>query len=212
MFKVVTLLGVLVSTNLASAGILFEPYYKVSSTKSIKVDRSKDQETETIKQREEKGLRAGLSFFSLFKLNLAVGQSFLVTTSTTDTIKDEYDEIDFNKELNTSTAEPGKEVKQKETQNNARVTLVFDPSFWIFIARLKAGITARQRIVELFQDDVLLSHVDPGITYKPNAGVGVGIKLTPNMYFMIEYGFYFYKFPETEPFEREATISYGFSI
>ncbi|MEZ4743929.1 MAG: hypothetical protein R3B45_16030 [Bdellovibrionota bacterium] len=194
------------------AGITIAPYYSVSSTKSITTKQSQGTETEKISQREEKGLKAGISFWRLFKLQLAVGQNFKTTTTTEQEITDEYDEIDFNSELDTSTRTPGKSTKIKDTQNKAKLSIVLDPGFWIFIARLKAGVTATQRKIEVFEEDQLISKVDPEPTYKPHAGVGLGIKFTRRMYGMIEYNFFFYKFPKPEPFEREAAISFAFSI
>lgn len=199
-------------TTTAQARITFEPYYSVSSTKNIQPNRAKGTETETIEQREEKGLRAGIGLWRWFGLNLEVGQGFGVKTSTTGTIKDNYGQIDFNEELNSSTEAPGKELKVKDTQNNGRVNLLFDPSFWIFIFRFKAGVTAQQRITTLFNDGVEVKRTEPPITYKPNASLGVGVRIGPRMFFMIEYGVYFYSFPKPEPFERQASVSYGFAI
>lgn len=189
----------------------FEPYVSLTSNKSITTNRSDGTETEKIRERQEAGIRAGLSFFRLFKLNLSAGQSVLTTTiSESEIIKDEYDEINFGSEIDTSTE--GKETKTEETQNKARLSLLFDPGFWIFIARLKIGVTARQRLLKVYQDDALVKNLEPPITFKPHAGVGLGVKLAPRMYFMVEYSFYYYKFPELEPFERAATISYGIGI
>jgi len=50
------------------------------------------------------------------------------------------------------------------------------------------------------------------ITYKPTASAGAGVRIGRTMYFMAEYGFFFYKFPETKPFEREVSVSYGVSL
>lgn len=200
------------SADSAYAGITFSPYYSVSSTKSISPKPKSGTETETISQREEKGISAGLSFFRLFGLSLSVGQNFATKTTTEQTIKDEYGEIDFDSELDTSTRTPGKEVKIKDTQNKAKFSFYLDPGFWIFIARAKVGVTATQRKVETFQDDILIDQKDPAPTYKPHAGVGLGVRFSPRIFAMTEYNFFFYKFPEKEPFEREATVSFAFSI
>jgi alpha-acetolactate decarboxylase len=53
---------------------------------------------------------------------------------------------------------------------------------------------------------------EPPITYKPYAGVGLGFRFSPKFFWMIEYQGYFYKFPETEPFQREVSVSFAFKI
>lgn len=194
----------------ANGEIIFEPYYSVSSNKSISPNRTKGTETEKISQREEKGIKAGVAFFRVLKLMLSVGQSFHVNTTTESVLKDEYDELDFSSELNSSTS--GQQKKKKETQNRARISFVFDPSFWIFVFRTKLGVTAKQRIVKLYVDDILQSSQEPDPNYHPHAGIGFGLKFTPRMYFLVDYSFYFYKFPDTKIFERELSISYGISI
>lgn len=190
--------------------IIFEPYYSVASTKSITSKSSNGTETEKISNREEKGIRAGLQFGSFFKIALSVGQSFHVTTTSENEIKDEYEELDFSADLDTSSI--GKQKKKKETQNRARFSFILDPSFSIFVLRTKVGVTANQRIVKLFVDDVEVSTDEPDPTYKPHAGVGFGVRISPSMYFLAEYGFYFYQFPETEPFEKSLSLSYGIKI
>ena len=194
----------------AIAGISFEPYYSVRSTKTVTGNRAEGTETEKIKQREEKGLRAGIRLGSLFQFTFGVGQSFTETTTTENEIVDEFDEIDFSSDLDSSTE--GKEKKVKEFDNRARISFSFDPSFSIFIFRLKAGVTAKQRIQELLIDDELQSRQEPDPTYNPHAGFGFGIRFNSQMFWMAEYSFDYYKFPELEPFERDLSVSFGFSI
>lgn len=202
----------MLSSQAAYSGINFEPYFSYRSTKGITSDRSEGTETETIKNREEKGIRAGIGIFSLLKIQASVGQSFTVTTKKTNQITDEYDEIDFEKELNYDPNSEVKDLKTKETDSRANVSVIVDPSFWIFIARVKAGVSARQRVVKVFEGDTMVLKKEPAITYKPIAGAGLGVKFSYNMYAIAEYSFYFYKFPETEPFERSVSLSLGFSI
>jgi hypothetical protein len=196
----------------AFARITFSPYYSVSSTKSISPKRKDSTETEKISQREEKGLSAGVSFFRIVGLSLSVGQNFKTTTTTEQTVTDEYGEIDLNSELDSSTRTPGMQTKIKDTQNKAKFSFYLDPGFWIFVARMKLGVTATQRKVQVFADDILVDTQDPAPTYKPHAGLGLGVRLSSRIFAIAEYTFFFYKFPEKEPFEREATISFGFSI
>jgi hypothetical protein len=196
----------------ALSWVTFEPYYAVSSTKNIKPDRKSGTETESITQREEKGLRAGIKIFRLLNLSAQAGQSFTVGTTRQQSITDDYGQIDFNSELETSVRTPGNETKMKETQNRGKVELGINPSFSIFILKAKAGVSARQRIVELSENDTLLSRVEPEPTYTPHAGAGFGIKFSPRMFWLAEYAVNFYKYPELEPFERELQISFGFSF
>ena len=205
----------------AFAGVSLAPYASIKSTKTKR--RSKDdpsKEDEVIKQRNEAGLRGALSLGSLFKLQLSAGQSKLTTTEKTDEVRDEYGEIDYSKDANMDTSNPLNEMKIVETQNNAKVTLIVDPSFSIFFVRAKAGVTARQRIVDtemtVFDDAGVGSTTKTSITvgpkYAAHSGVGLGVKFSPRIYAVAEYGFEHYNFPKVEPFEREVTVSFGVSI
>lgn len=210
LFRIVLVFGLFVVGHMAEAQITFSPYYSVRSTKSINPGETSDTEDETVKQKEEKGIRAGLRLGRLFKLTLGVGQSFSEATTKTNTVVDEFDEIDYSQDLNSTTV--GKEKKLKEWDNRARFSFHFDPSFAIFILKLKLGVTAKQRITELLIEDELHSRNEPDPTYNPHAGVGFGLRFTRQMFWLAEYSLDFYKFPETEPFERELTVSFGFSI
>ena len=99
--------------------------------------------------------------------------------------------------------------------------MTFDPGFWIFIMRAKAGVTATQRIVDTEQalvdadtgeSTIAKRSVTTGPTYKPHSGFGFGVRLGRTMYFMAEYNMFHYKFPEIEPFEREVAVSYAVSL
>lgn len=197
----------------AQAGVTIAPYVSIKSTKSIKPNaKDKSQENETVAQRKEAGIRAGLSLGSLFSLQLSAGQNKLTTTQKTQDAKDEYGQIDYQKDLNMSTEAPDTAVKITETQRNGKVSLVIDPSFSIFILRAKAGVTATQRILETEvtgKDKVTLN---PPPTYKPHSGFGVGIRFSPSMYAMAEYNFLHYAFPKIQPFEREVAVSFALSI
>ncbi len=194
------------------AGITFSPYVSIRSTKSVKPTKTKSTETETVKQRKEAGLRAGIKFFRLLSLQLSVGQSKLTTTEKTQAAKDEYGEIDYEKDFNMSTADPLQESKITETQSNGRVTLVVDPSFGFFMLRGKAGVIATHRKVDVEVDGALPVSKVFGPTYKPTSGFGAGIRFSPRMYAMAEYNFYHYAFPEPEPFEREVAVTYAIEL
>jgi hypothetical protein len=131
----------LFSGTSAYAGITVSQYVSIKSTKSVKPQKKdKSQETETVKQRQEAGIRGGISFWRLFRLFLGVGQSKLTTTEKVQDAKDEYGENDYEKDLNMSVDDPTQEIKVTETQNNAKLTVAIDPGFWIFILRAKAGV------------------------------------------------------------------------
>jgi hypothetical protein len=207
---VASMLGTLGSE--AQAGITLSPYVSIRSTKSVNPNKKNGTETEKIRQHQEMGVMAGVSFWRLFRTSLSVGQSKMTSTETTQAAVDEYDQIDYKKDLNMSTDDPTKEVKLTETQNVARFSLMVDPSFWIFIMRAKVGVTATQRIIEKEELGAQTSKVTKGPFYKPHSGVGAGIRLTPSMYFMAEYSAYHYKFPEVEPFERQLSVSYSVAL
>lgn len=126
---------------------------------------------------------------------------------------DEYNKIDIAKDLDMDTAQPDNLVKLTETQRVGQFSVMLDPSFSIFILRLKLGITAMQRIITKDELGVGTSTITVGPTYNPHSGVGAGIRFSSNMYFMAEYSFYHYNYPsKVEPFERELTVSYNVSI
>jgi len=208
------LLGMAFSFSpVAYAGVTVSPYVSIKSTKTVKPQKKdKSKETETVKQRQEAGIRGSISFWRLFSLAASVGQSKLTTTEKVQNAKDEYGEIDYEKDLNMSTENPEQELKITETQRNAKLTVAIDPGFWIFILRAKAGVTAQQRILETEQEGSTPTSLTFGPTYKPHSGFGLGVRFSRTMYAMAEYTFNHYKFPEIEPFEREATISFSISL
>ncbi|MGE0173124.1 MAG: hypothetical protein AB7T49_10075 [Oligoflexales bacterium] len=200
-------------TQTTYAGISIEPFVSISSKKAIKPNKAGSTTAdETVTQRTTYGVRGSLSFWRLMKFQLSVGQNKLDTTTKTSEAVDEFDEIDFEKDLNMDTSQQDADVKMSETQRKASAAFVLDPSFWIFIMRMKAGVQATQRLMTLQQGDSPEESYTSPITYKPVASVGLGVRLGRTMYAMAEYGAFFYKFPETEPFEREVTISYGISL
>ena len=197
----------------ARAGIEVSPYVSIKSTKSVKPNaKDKSQENETVKQRQEAGLRAGVSFFSLMRFQVSVGQNKLTTTQKSQDAKDEYGEIDYQKDLNMSVDDPAQEVKITETQRNGKASLVFDLGFSILMLRAKAGLTATQRIVETEVTGKAKETKNFGPTYKPHSGFGAGVRLSPTMYVMAEYNFLHYQFPKIQPFEREVAVTYSVSF
>ncbi len=211
----VRLMGILALVALASpalAGLSISPFVSISSTKSVQPNRKESTEKETIKQRQTVGLRAALSFWSLMRTELSVGQNALTTTEKVSEITDEYGEIDFEKDADLATDNPDNEVKIIETQRRARFSFIFDPGFWIFIARAKVGVEARQRLLKVEEIGKAPVELTPSPSYSPLASVGFGVKLGYGTFAMMEYGFLYYKFPKTDVFERELSVSYGISL
>lgn len=209
-FAGMVLLTMVISAT-AHGGITVSPFASMSSTKSIKPGAS-GTEKETTKQRTTYGLQGSLSVFRLLKIQASVGQNELVTTQKTSESVDEFGEIDYEKDMNMSTEDPESEVKISEKMLQARLGIALDPSFWIFIMRAKVGAQATKRDFTLEQTGQEKQVLEGPITYKPYAGAGAGVRFTPRMFFMAEYTFLFYKFPEYEPFMREVSVSFNVSI
>ena len=211
---IIALLGWGFSSHQAQAKMFtFAPYYGLSSTKKINTNKSdKSQEDTVNKTREEYGIKLGLKLGRLFKTEFSVGQSILTVTEKTRDAVDEFDEIDYEEDLNMDTSDPDVDVKTTDEILNARFGLIFDPSFYIFVLRTKLGVKAQKRKLTLEQPPSAPVVSEPPITYKPYAGAGLGVKISRKMFFIIEYVGHFYKFPETEPFQREVTVSYNIAF
>ena len=208
-----TALLALCCASQAMATVYVSPYLSIRSTKTVDPSKtSSGQEDQKTQQYKEAGINAGVGFWRLFRASLAVGQAASTITEKQALAVDEYDEIDFHKDLNMSTDNPDNLIKITDTQRRATFSLEIDPSFWIFIMRAKLGVTAQQRIVQTETAGSPNQTVTKGPTYKPLSGVGLGVILTPSMYFMVEYSAYHYKFPKMEPFERQLTVNYTVSI
>jgi len=206
--------AILLVSSGAWAKVTISPYVSIKSTKSVTPGKKDSStENETIKQRQEYGIQASVSFWRLFKTQLSVGQSRQTSTSKVSEVKDEYGKIDFATDLNMDTDQPDNEVKLTETQRVGKFSLMLDPSFSIFILRFKVGVTAMQRIIEKEEMGVEPSSITVGPKYNPHSGFGAGIRFSPRMFFMAEYNFFHYNYPtQIEPFERELAVSYNVSI
>lgn len=214
MRKASILAGLLLASAIAPsafARVEIAPYVSIKSTKSVTPGKNKTEDS-SVKQRQEYGIKASVSFWRLFKTSLSLGQSKTTTTHQTNNAVDEYNEIDFSKDFNMDTSDPTNTMTLTETQRIGKFSLMIDPSFSIFIVRAKIGVTARQRIIEKSEAGRPDEKLEAPITYNPHSGVGVGVKFGPRMYFMAEYEMYHYAAPKLEPFERELSISYNVSI
>lgn len=201
-------------SNVASAQFTITPYASIKSNKTIVPDlENPGQEEERIDERQEFGIRAALDLGTLFSFQLGLGQSTSKMTEKAGRVVDTYDKIDLQQELNMSTDDPNKDVRITEVQNVGSASIVFDPSFSVFIFRVKLGITAMQRIFTKEEVDLPTERIEDGPVYLPHSGVGFGIEITPGMYFMAEYELLHYNFPpKGEPFERQLTVSYSIEI
>jgi hypothetical protein len=205
---------ILLVSSHAWAKVTISPYVSIKSTKSVTPGKKDSStENETIKQRQEYGINASVSFWRVFKTQLSLGQSQLTTTSKVSEAKDEYGKIDFAQDLNMDTDQPDNEVKITETQRVGKFSLLLDPSFSVFILRFKIGVTAMQRIIEKEEMGVEPATLTVGPKYNPHSGFGAGIRFSPRMFFMAEYNFFHYNYPtQIEPFERELSVSYNVTI
>ncbi|MCX6127886.1 MAG: hypothetical protein NTX25_02335 [Proteobacteria bacterium] len=174
----------------AWAGLTISPYVSIKSTKSVTPGKkNKGTEDETLKQRQEYGVQASLSFWRLFKTQISVGQSKTTSTTKVSAAADEYGKIDVSKDLDMDTSQPDNQVKLTETQRVGKFSLLIDPSFSIFILRLKIGVTALQRIIDKEELGAEPSSITVGPQYNPHSGIGAGIRFSSNMFFMAEYNF-----------------------
>jgi len=210
--RLMTLIVTMFAAEQALARIYVSPFVSTSSTKKISPAKTgSGKETSSTAQRTTYGINAGVSFWKLFSLQLSVGRAQLDQTTKTQDAADDFSQIDLEEDLKMDTSDPDSEVRKVEITDKAGASVMIDPGFWIFIARAKVGVQALRRTVSLTQDDVT-TNTTPPILYKPLAGGGFGIRLSPKMKAMAEYQFFFYNYPELKPFEREVSITYSISI
>lgn len=199
--------------------ISITPYAGVSSTKGIKPAKvtpigQKDTKTssnETVTQRQNVGLKVDVKFFRLFGLNVTGAYNKIDTTKSSGAMRDEFGEIDFKKDIvGTSSAD----FNYQEEQRMATAKVGLYPSIGKLIGvKVEAGVRARQRIIK--SENKLTGdtkNINDPIRFHPTATAGGSIKLGGMAKFMIDYSFYFLKFPETNPHEQEVTIGMGVSI
>ncbi|MBC7659377.1 MAG: hypothetical protein H7249_06685 [Chitinophagaceae bacterium] len=194
----------------AFAGLEVAPYVSLKSTKAL--TPGKNSEDESIKQRQEYGIKASLSFWRLLRTELSLGQSKTTTTQKTNAPVDEYKQINYSKDFDMDTSNAANTMKLTELQRVGKFSLILDPSFSIFIVRLKLGITAVQRTIDKVEAGKPDQTIVKGPSYNPHSALGLGVRVSSKMYFMAEYEMYHYAYPKLEPFERSVSISYNVSI
>ena len=186
-----TLAAIVSQGAAANVKVDISPYFSIKSTKSVTPgNNSKTIDDEKVLQRQEMGVKATVSVWKFMKFQLSVGENTSQKKEAVTEVTDEYDEIDFQTELAIDTSDPTAEATIKEKQRIGKISFVLDPSFSVFIARFKLGITARQRIIDRSQAGIADAQVVDGPTYKPHTGLGFGVKLAPSIYWIAEYEFY----------------------
>ncbi len=206
--------------TLHAGALTVGPYASVSSTKAIKPDNiagtnsSATTETQTVTQRLTYGVKADLRLGRLFVLSANGGVNKVDTTKKSIAMRDEYGDIDFQKDANVDVSNSDAPYRYKEEQRLANVQLTVAPrlfgGLWI---KAGAGVRARQRLITITDDTAGTSQsIKDPIRYSPSAVAGIGINLLGAFSASMEYKFYFPKFPKTEPHEQEVLVTAGVQI
>lgn len=209
-FSVVTLL-VMAMPAFAAGRVTVGPYASVSSTKGIKPNKMKSASDETVTQRTTYGLRVGVRLGKFFSLGVDAGTNNVDTSKKAAKLRDEYGDIDFQKDLNVDPA-AGFDYRYQEEQRLAKVQLVIQPIVTrVLTVKAAAGVRARQRIIKVTDksEAPASKSVTDGPRYQPTAMAGVNVRLFRAFSANIQYDFYFMKFPKTEPHEQEVSVGFG---
>lgn len=206
---------------LAFGRVSIGPYASVSSTKAIKPDKvGKDKEsdastaTETVTQRTTYGLKIDVRLSKLFQLNVNGGVNAIDQTKKPVAMRDEYGDIDFQKDANVDPNAQSEEYRYKEEQRLATAKLSIAPMVtkWLSVMA-SAGVRARQRLIDVENKATgEVKKIEDPIRYHAVAGAGFKARLLRAFTAHAEYNFYFLKFPETEPHEQEVVVGFGVSI
>jgi hypothetical protein len=211
----VAVLALCVSTPaLAMGRFSIVPYASVSSTKAIKPSESKDSSEESINQRTTYGLKIDVRLFSLLTFSLQGGTNVIDKTKKQSAVRDEFKEIDFEKDLNLDTTDPKHEYRYQEEQRLGTAKLLITPRLGRYLwLKVGGGVRARQRLINLTdkENNQKVSIKDP-IRYHAVATAGAGVRLFSSVSAQAEYNFTFIKFPKTEPHEQEVLVGFGISI
>lgn len=204
----------------AASGITISPYASVSSTKAIKPekavkkDTSSTSQTETVTQKTTYGLKVDVRLSKLFYLGVGGGTNKTDVTRKSVAMRDEYGDIDFQKDANVDPNNQDATYKMSEQQNLARAEIMIQPIFFNFLwAKAGVGVRARQRLVTV-TDSIKneSTKIKDPIRYAAVGTVGLGARLLRAFSAHAEYKFYFLKFPKTQPHEQEALIGFGVTI
>jgi hypothetical protein len=203
-------------TALAAGALSIGPYASVSSSKAIK-PKVKEANTaeETTTQRTTYGVKVDLRLSKLFTLGVNVGTNKVDTTKKASAMRDEFGEIDYEKDLNVDPNNQGGEYRYQEEQRLGTAQLIINPALWpgkIWI-KAGAGVRARQRLLSIEDTATDKSEkLTDKIRYHALATAGLQLRLLRAISAGIEYKFYFIKAPELEPHEQEALVTFGLQI
>ena len=202
------------SQALAQGRLSVVPYASVSSTKAIKPNQKKDSSEETVNQKTTYGLKIDVRLFSLLQLSVQGGVNNTDKTKKVTALRDEYGEIELQKDLDLDTSNPKNEYRYQEEQRLASAKLFLTPRLGRFLwIKAGGGVRARQRLISTTDKvtDTKTSLTDP-IRYHAVATAGAGVRLFQGVSAHAEYNFTFIKFPKTEPHEQEVLVGFGVSI
>ena len=198
----------------AAGRLSIVPYASVSSSKSIKPTKSKDASEESVNQRTTYGLKIDVRLLSVVSLQVQGGVNQLDKTKKQSAVRDEFKEIDFEKDLNLDTGDASHQYRYQEEQRLGVAKLVLSPRLGKYLwVRAGAGVRARQRMISVTDKvkEEKTSIKDP-IRYHAVGSAGIGIRLFGATSAQVEYNFYFMKFPKTQPHEQEVSVGFAVSI
>ena len=212
---------VLLSGEAFAQRLSLVPFASVSSTKAIKPASAGKKDggastssTESVTQRTTYGLRLDVRLSRLFALSVSGGTNVVDQTKKAVAVRDEFGDINFQKDANVDPSNQNAEYRYKEEQRLGVAKLVIQPMLtsWLTV-KASAGVRARQRLIDVEdKTKATTSHIKDPIRYNAVAGTGLSARLLRAFTAHIEYNFYFIKFPKTQPHEQEALIGFGVSI
>lgn len=190
------------------------PFASVSSTKSIKPSADKESSEEVVSQRTTYGVRIGVGLSRFFGLDIKAGVNDVDRTKKAVAMRDEFGDIDFQKDVNVNPADQNASYRYQESQKLGTAKLVFSPRLLSFVwLNVGAGVRARKRDITVTDTAAGTKHrIDDPIRYHATGSAGLGFRLLRAFSGSIEYSFYFLKFPELEPHEQEVAVSFGVSL
>jgi hypothetical protein len=188
-------LAALSDNALAASRFTVGPFASVSSTKSIKPTADKESSEEVVTQRTTYGLRIGVGLSRFFGLDIKGGVNEVDRTKKAVAMRDEFGDIDFQKDANVNPDDQNATYRYQESQKVGTAKLVFSPRLFSFV-----WLNGTKQVID-----------DP-IRYHAIGSAGLGFRLLRAFTGSIEYSFYFLKFPELEPHEQEVAVSFGVSI
>ncbi len=207
-------LAALSDNALAASRFTVGPFASVSSTKSIKPTADKESSEEVVTQRTTYGLRIGVGLSRFFGLDIKGGVNEVDRTKKAVAMRDEFGDIDFQKDANVNPDDQNATYRYQESQKVGTAKLVFSPRLFSFVwLNVGAGVRARKRDLTVTDSVAGTKQViDDPIRYHAIGSAGLGFRLLRAFTGSIEYSFYFLKFPELEPHEQEVAVSFGVSI